>query len=413
MYLPDWLYQSFCLSRVSGQHQSNPVAHTNRSVHISKEDRSEAYDGKFVLELQAKDKELQELQKELRELRKAHHALIQLSDNQAIELTSFTEQRVDEEKDLLVLQTSTDVLRQELQACKDDLFCLQPMLQTPDTEIIRQYDIVCQQVSNWIDEEIFQLEQKRTEDETHGMPLVLDVDHPGAMELLQRVPEAGEYMIASIIHAYLQEKVLGKHVYCFGLSEDLVRNLECIEQGMSKLEPRRDLKTIDNWRSETLKAIAEHPSFNKERTRVLQELTTDLLENLGSFFPIHPKSNTSSMRLYEQVFVPAAKLALEIQLSSTHYEFSPRMPSFPTLGYEAAVMDNLKYNTLIDVSTRRKLKPDNPVIARKDGKIGYPLLLLEPSLSRVDISTKRNLRKPVFLVELEEPLRKGDRGNVG
>ena len=78
-------------------------------------------------------------------------------------------------------------------------------------------------------------------------------------------------------------------------------------------------------------------------------------------------------------------------------------------------MDHLKYNTLIDVSTRKKLKPDSPVVAKKDGKIGYPLFLLEPSLDRVDVGAnrKRNLRKPVYLVELDEALGRGSRANVG
>ena len=174
------------------------------------------------------------------------------------------------------------------------------------------------------------------------------------------------------------------------------------------------MKTIENWRSETLKAIAEHPSAIKERTRVLQDVATNLFDSLGPFFPIHQMGNASLVRLYEQVCVPAAKLASDIQLSSSRYEFNPRMPKFPILRYKVAVMDNLKHVTAIDVSTRKTLKPDSPVVAKKDGKIGQPLLLLEPSLSRVDIgASKRLLRKPVYLIELADALKKRDRGSIG
>ena len=188
----------------------------------------------LAAQLQAREEELQELQS-------GHHALLQSHKQQILEIDSLTERITNGDEELGALRSFVNKLQHELQLCKDDLFRLQPAVQTPDTEIIRQYDIVCQQVSNWIDEEISQLEQKRTKDGGHGVPLVLDVSQPGAKELLRRVPEAGEYMIASIIHAYLQEKVLGEHVYCFGLPEDLIRTLELIEQGMSKLEPRRGI----------------------------------------------------------------------------------------------------------------------------------------------------------------------------
>ena len=190
--------------------------------------------GMLAVQLQARDKELQELRSE-------HHALLQSYKQQNSEINSLAERNTNGEKEFMALRGSVNELQYELQACKDDLFRLQPVVQTPDTEIMRQYDTVCQQVSNWVDEEISQLEQKRDKDGGRNMPFILGGAHLEAMELLRRVPEAGEYMVVSVIHAYLQDKLLGEHVYSFGLSEDLIRTLKRIEHGMAKLEPTRGI----------------------------------------------------------------------------------------------------------------------------------------------------------------------------
>lgn len=121
------------------------------------------------------------------------------------------------------------------------------------------------------------------------------------------------------------------------------------------------------------------------------------------------------MRLHEQILLPVAKLASSIQQSSSQYEFYPHMPSSPFLNYQAVVIEDLNYISVIDVSTRKTLKPDSPVVSQEDGKIGYPILLLEPSLARTNSGTNNStlLRRSVYLIQLAKPMRKRNQAAVG
>lgn len=175
----------------------------------------------------------------LQELRDEHYTLLQSYGTQASKVKVLTEWKANAEKDLLALQNIAENLQQELQACKDDLFRLQPVVQTSDADIRNQYETVNQQISNWVDDEISQFEQRANKDAARNMEIVSGRGNPNAAELLRQIPEAGEYLIAYIIHAYIQENVFGKHIYSLGLPEDLTRTLKRIEHGMAKLEPSR------------------------------------------------------------------------------------------------------------------------------------------------------------------------------
>ncbi|KAL9116714.1 MAG: hypothetical protein Q9187_006758 [Circinaria calcarea] len=344
---------------------------------------------RFTLELQAKDNELQEL-------RQAH----------------------------LALQTSTDAVKEELQSCKQDLFELVPLNQTPDTDIIRLYEQMSDQISNWIDEERFQFEELKSQQAGNSMNFISDGGNYEAAKVLREFPEADEYLVLSAIYAFLQEKVLGENVYYVGMGEATRNFLRRIENHMAILKPPRGQNVrqatfkelqlilsgtikIDHWRSETLKAFAIMPSTVNEEETQLQDITINLFKILRPMLPIFRTSRASLVRLNNQVIQPAAKLASVIQLSSVCYEFRPQIPSVPLLENKTAFVADLNRFTLIDVSTGRPLKPDSPVDVKKDGEIGRLILMVEPSLHRVNKHTKHEieLRRAVYLVQLASPLR--------
>ena len=69
---------------------------------------------------------------------------------------------------------------------------------------------------------------------------------------------------------------------------------------------------------------------------------------------------------------------------------------------------------MIDISTRRILKDNTPVIPADDGTIGQKLFALEPSLLRRGRGGSPDvlMRKAVYLVKLDRPLGKRLKGPV-
>lgn len=224
-----------------------PVTPFGRDVEMSRQDQSETHPakrtepfaGRLNLELQAKDKKLRELQKELQELQEAHYALLRLYNGQAVELTSVAERKADGERSLLALRTSAEAFKRELQACKDDLFRLQPIVQMSDAEVVGLYETVSQQISHWIDEEFLQLERCNTQETGSTTQLISDGGSLEVANFLRKYPAAAEYLVSSMIHMYLQDMVLGKHVYFLGLDGDTSNFLQEIEHSMAGLSPSR------------------------------------------------------------------------------------------------------------------------------------------------------------------------------
>ena len=167
-----------------------------------------------------------------------------------------------------------------------------------------------------------------------------------------------------------------------------------------------DPATINTWRSETLNALAASNVFRKSRDEGLQRLTTYLLGALSKTFPIVNRQRESMMKLYRQVILPAAELAVKIQVSVSIYEFQPSLARHPLMQFRVD-MQHLLFNQFIDITTNKTLKPNSGVIADKDGWIGEAWMYLEPGLVRLDPGKKdTELRKPIYLVGLYEPVDK-------
>lgn len=113
------------------------------------------------------------------------------------------------------------------------------------------------------------------------------------------------------------------------------------------------------------------------------------------------------------VSVPAANLAVKMQLSASKYTLKPKLPQDPIQDYRDPVAfkrDALKDYTMIDIKTRKTLKADCRAAVDSDGFLGNILMLLDPCLERSsEDGNTIELRKVVYLVELHQPSRKRKR----
>jgi len=140
------------------------------------------------------------------------------------------------------LKNSNASLTLELQACKDDLFSLQPVAEVTDAEIIHQFENICEQVSSWVDGEI-SLFQGRAGGSSAELRMFQCEEIPEIAAMLERISQTGEYLVEASVHRELQEGLLGNHIYLFGLSSDTISLLQAAEDKMKTLDPPRGTST--------------------------------------------------------------------------------------------------------------------------------------------------------------------------
>ena len=135
------------------------------------------------------------------------------------------------------LRLELNATRGQLRVCKDDLFRLQPVAQLPDTEIVKEFEALCQDVVSWIDIEISAFEKS----------------HPGAESghifsggqllrvtyLLEHFPTFGEYLVRCVVHECLLDTMFSRSVYLLGLPEEIKQYLRAAEERMANLDPPR------------------------------------------------------------------------------------------------------------------------------------------------------------------------------
>ena len=111
----------------------------------------------------------------------------------------------------------------------------------------------------------------------------------------------------------------------------------------------------------------------------------------------------SLARLSECIILPTVKLADSIQLSSVQYRFEQIDGRNPILNMQDVSVRALKEWKVIDVVSRKTLKSSSPVVADQGGRIGSPIILLEPALWRVS-EQELCLRTSTVILRLKQPL---------
>ncbi|KAF6237825.1 hypothetical protein HO173_004026 [Letharia columbiana] len=288
----------------------------------------------------------------------------------------------------------------ELCKCKDDLFRMQTVTQIPDSAIVKRFECLSQQIVHWIDTQVAIFEKARPEANPDQIFLVGEDKY--ATTFLRLHPGAGEHLARYLIHRSLQDNVFGQKVYFWGLPEETAQLLWKAEQKMAEVEPPRDSVTIASWRSETLKALAKTTECNDYGKKRTQEFNSHLFKELGKTFPFMFSSREAHATFYDQVLLPAVKLANMIRISTSNYVFS--IPESPITECKPVTTDLLKVHKMIDSKSGRQLKPDSAVVADKDGFIADIVICLEPGLYRVIKGKETTLRQITLLLELKSPL---------
>lgn len=133
--------------------------------------------------------------------------------------------------------------QEELSRCKDDLFSLQPMAQVADSSIVRELEIVGQEVVHWIEAEVaaFMTANPQAEPE-HIFSVGKDKN---AAIILQHHPAAGEHLARYLVHRFFQANLFGKKFYLLGLTEETAQSLQKVEDTMGKIDPPRGTSSLD------------------------------------------------------------------------------------------------------------------------------------------------------------------------
>ena len=132
--------------------------------------------------------------------------------------------------------------QQDLTACQDDLFKLQPRAQVSDADIAEEFNEVCHGIASWVDEEITLYEDSHPR--TSSLDLFSGGKDPKAARLLQKYPEAGDLWVKYEIHRCLEQMVFGKDVYLLGLPLEMKHALQEAGHCMASSNPPKGKGTL-------------------------------------------------------------------------------------------------------------------------------------------------------------------------
>lgn len=164
-------------------------------------------------------------------------------------LGSIKKQLKRSDKELAAAQTQLAELQpcrtilaaaqRELSACKDDLFRLQPAPQIPDSDIVNDFESLCQQTIHWIDAQTIAFEKAHPQHE-HEHIFSVGSDRDAVIFLAQR-PAAGESLARYLVHRFLIDHMFHSDVYLLGLPKDTESLLRSAEESMARHKPPRGM----------------------------------------------------------------------------------------------------------------------------------------------------------------------------
>lgn len=139
-------------------------------------------------------------------------------------------------------------------------------------------------------------------------------------------------------------------------------------------------------------------------------MNSRLFKELSKSLPNLFSGPQSHATFYDQVLLPAVKLANTIRMSTSDYVFS--IQESPIKKFRPVITESLEMHKMINFKSGKQLKPDSAVVADEDGIIGDFIIGLEPGLYRVIKGKDTTLRQGMFLVELNHPLGKRSKASA-
>ena len=132
----------------------------------------------------------------------------------------------------------------ELADCRDELFTLHPRDAITDTQVGEDWDRLCQQIAQWVDDE---MEIKDDPSNQLGLlpnnSLVRGYWGEDRQRLIERysMKDDFDWLLRYNIHCLLEKDIFSESIYLFGLPESDARVLARVEKALGKLEPRRGM----------------------------------------------------------------------------------------------------------------------------------------------------------------------------
>lgn len=135
------------------------------------------------------------------------------------------------------LQEKLATSRVELTKCMDDVFSLQPMIPVADSRVVKELEIVGQEVVHWIETEVGTFEKAHPE---AGEDFIFSVfNNRDAAIFLKDQPGAGEHLARYLIHRFLKVNLFGRKFNLLGLTKEIAQMLQNVEHSMAKFDPPR------------------------------------------------------------------------------------------------------------------------------------------------------------------------------
>lgn len=205
-------------------------------------------DGEITTAMKKKDKDIKELHKyynELlqkgesvhRDLQGRNDLLVNAINDQEIHTTNQATMVAAIQREVLDLRNALAQTQKELAVCRDELFQLQPTVHTPDTEILEAFEDICEQIVNWLDEEMSAFEKAHPT--KHVEQLFSTSKSSDTGRFLHENPEAGEHLLRYLVHKVIDQTIFEDKVYQFGISKQTNTALQKMMESMRELNPPR------------------------------------------------------------------------------------------------------------------------------------------------------------------------------
>jgi DNA repair exonuclease SbcCD ATPase subunit len=136
-------------------------------------------------------------------------------------------------------------LSEDVTACTEEIFRLQPRNEMPDSELSDQYSTLHQLISHWVS--IATKEPEQLEERLESLPSNVD-EWPeplrthlgdGHVRLAKKYPVTQPLMLKYFIDCFLAASILSEDTCLFGLDSGVAGFMRDTEQGMKLLEPKR------------------------------------------------------------------------------------------------------------------------------------------------------------------------------
>ncbi|KAL1969790.1 hypothetical protein VTN77DRAFT_7299 [Rasamsonia byssochlamydoides] len=308
---------------------------------------------------------------------------------------------VQKELELQQAKERIQQLEKELDNCRTQVFQSIPAFDVSDAWILEELTTMRENLSNWVEglPEIFRF-RNAWEIVVEDRALISHIRaRPGMFP--QGFSRAQTEILAQCLFRVLLSDLF--EVVLVGTSPDECRVLENIQNGIRCLEPSKDPKSIDVWKSDTLRAYTSQPHYQEQLTTHCNHLTDEIWTLLTNFqFTKGLDWEHKFQRLREQIIGQAAELSSKMSCSIEKYRCEWYQDSEPCFNGLIRKRDIKKF-TVMDALTHNKVSNARFTAFPDDAEIGHLLLVMYHALFRCGREGQNDIliQKAVILVRID------------